>query len=352
MKHDTVDKAVEFFYPFLAEEAYIIFYGGEPLLAFDTIEHTVACFQEKCRNEDKKLRFSITTNGSLLTDHMLRFFDKHQFNVTVSFDGLAQDAGRKQGTMEPLLNLTRQIAKGLYPGITFSTKSVFTPGTITHLSESIRCIARAGVTDISIDTAENMPWDQGALIILKDELTRLSAFLAGYYKETGTVPVDWFKQSKPEPGTESPGTFACAAGRKRMAISPAEDLWGCFVFHDYLKYRRELQDFHSYSFGKLDDFIREHGVVYPRTLFFYDALMQDYFFTDRQNCFLCEEVNRCGVCPVNAAYTTSSIGKISPWVCELHRLREKEKKRFLQEIERMGNTPGKPVKTITGGNYA
>jgi sulfatase maturation enzyme AslB (radical SAM superfamily) len=347
LKPNTIGKTIQFFYPFLEKEAYIIFFGGEPLLAFDTIEYIVACFQEKYKEEDKKLRFSITTNGSLVTNYMLKFFDRHRFKVIVSFDGLAQDTGRKAGTMKPLLQVTRQLAKGRYPGITFSTLSVFSPATVGHLSESIRAIAEAGVTDIGLDIADNMPWENRDLETLEEELGRLSDFLVEYYKETGHVPVDSFRKAKADSCADGPKTFACAAGQKRIAVSPAEDLWGCFVFHPYFKHRQELQDFHSYSLGKLDDFIKDHEAVYRRAMFYYDALIQDYFFTDRQHCFLCEEVNSCRVCPVNAAYTTSSIGKISPWVCKLNRLQKKERKRFLQKLEQMAT---KPAAKIVGTN--
>ena len=43
MKRSTIEKAGEFFYPFLDEDAYIVFYGGEPLLAFDNIKYAVSC---------------------------------------------------------------------------------------------------------------------------------------------------------------------------------------------------------------------------------------------------------------------------------------------------------------------
>jgi len=124
-----------------------------------------------------------------------------------------------------------------------------------------------------------------------------------------------------------------------MAISAAEDLWGCFAFHPYLKHRQDHPDYLSYSFGKLDDFITNHETAYRRGMFFYDALSQDYFRTERGYCFLCPEVHFCRVCPVNAAYSASTIGEISSWVCKIKGIQIKERKRFKQEIERVGAIP-------------
>lgn len=333
MKRSTIEKAVTFFYPFLKKQAYIVFYGGEPLLAFDTIKYAVSLLQEKDRKGKKRLEFSITTNGSLITDEMLYFFDSHRFDVMLSFDGLTQDMTRKPDTQIPTRNLARRIQECSYPGIKFSTNSVFTPATVNHLSASLQYIAESGGTDIHFTLAEDAYWDDAALMALTEELIKLTKFLICYYKEKGTIPVNNFKKAKPRPKINI--TFSCAAGHRRMAITPGENVWGCSVFHDYLKSRDEKPEFHAYSFGKLDDFIKNHETIYPRILFNYSSLKQENFFTENQHCSLCPEVYSCCVCPASTAYATSFIGKISPWVCNINRILKKEKKRFFQEIDRI-----------------
>lgn len=333
MKRSTIEKAVAFFYPFLDEESFIVFYGGEPLLAFDTIKDTVSILQEKNKDEKKEMSLSLTTNGSLITDEMLQFFDRHCFDVMLSFDGLTQDITRNPGSFTPTQELIMRIQKNTYPNIKFSTNSVFTPATVNHLSSSLQSIIESGVTDLEFDLAENMAWDDTVLMALEDELMGLTDFLVSYYKKKGTIPVKNFVKAKPL--TESNTTFSCVAGFQRMAITPEENIWGCYAFHSYLKHREESPDFFSYSFGKLDDFIKNHKTVYPRVLFNYSSLRQHNFFTENQYCFLCDEVDSCCVCPASAAYATSCISKISPWVCHLNRIKKKEKKRFLQEIDRI-----------------
>lgn len=63
----------------------IAFYGGEPLLNFQLVqsivEYTVSKFNTK------RVEFRITTNGSLLTDNIVRFLVEHKFRISVSFDG-------------------------------------------------------------------------------------------------------------------------------------------------------------------------------------------------------------------------------------------------------------------------
>lgn len=333
MKRSTIEKAVDFFYPFLDKEAYIIFYGGEPLLAFDNIKYTVYLLQEKDKKKKKKLKFSLSTNGSLITDEMLDFFDRRSFDIMLSFDGLVQEIGRKTGSLKPTRELIKRIQKDAYPGIKFSTNSVFSPETVGYLSASLQYIIESGVTDLQFDLTLNDPWDETALQILEKELETLSDFLGSFYKKTGTIPIGNFKKVEAPPKKkESDTCFTCDAGLQRMAITPEENLWGCYVFHDCLKNRKENSDFQTYSFGKLDNFIKNYKTIYLKVILNYSSLRQNVFFTENQYCFLCEDVNICSVCPVSAAYTTSFIGKISPWVCSLKRLLREKRKRFLEEV--------------------
>jgi uncharacterized protein len=105
----TIKTAVDFFYPFLKgnDHIYIGFYGGEPLLAYEKIKYATILLLEKNKAGNKKIKFSVTTNGSLLTDEILDFFNRHQFIVMLSFDGLAQDKGRKKGTLEQTLGVMK-----------------------------------------------------------------------------------------------------------------------------------------------------------------------------------------------------------------------------------------------------
>lgn len=336
---DIIEKAVMFFYPFLSGEASISFHGGEPLLAFDNIKYVVSLLMNKKKKLGKKLKFYLTTNGSLITDEMLHFFDQYRFDVMLSFDGLSQEMARERGSLAPTQKLVQRILSGLYPGIQFSTNSVFSPSTVNHLSASLHYIIETGVTDIQFDLATNIPWDEASLAALEKELAGLSAFLVSYYKKNRIIPVNHFRVAMSNPNNKKKDTgFACAAGRDRMAITPDGYVWGCAVFHDYMKTREDIPDFHIYSFNKLDDFIKNHETLYPRILANYIFLSQDCFFSGDRFCFLCEEVGTCRVCPVNAAYTTSVMGKISPWVCRLNGILKKEINGFREKIASIGSS--------------
>jgi len=64
------------------------FYGGEPLLSLDLVEHAVAFARR--HSAGKPLRFSLTTNATLLEETTAEFFRDNDFSVLVSIDGPKQ----------------------------------------------------------------------------------------------------------------------------------------------------------------------------------------------------------------------------------------------------------------------
>lgn len=334
ISNTTIETAVDFFYPFFnSNKIHIGFYGGEPLLAYDKIEHAVMLLLKKNKTGNKKMEFSITTNGTLLTGKMLDFFDRHNFTLVLSFDGLAQEKGRKKGTLEKMLRLMKQIQA--CPNIHFEINSVFSPDTITDLSESIRFIIQQQSPEITLNISSFEEWERAQLDTLEKELERLVDFLVQFYKEKDTIPVKNFRFSPGKSGKEK-GIFQCGGGRHRMSVTTEGKVWGCSLFHDYFKTREDHPQYRDYAFGTLTDFIANYKTRFPEVLANYSGLRQDYFQVEREEtdfCFLCEEMEGCMVCPVNAAYSSGSLGKISCRKCELVKLQSNARKNFRRGIE-------------------
>ena len=65
----------------------LAFLGGEPLVNRKVLRAATEHALELARDRRAKITFSITTNGTLLTEDDGRFFEQHGFAVTVSIDG-------------------------------------------------------------------------------------------------------------------------------------------------------------------------------------------------------------------------------------------------------------------------
>jgi uncharacterized protein len=74
----------------------LAFLGGEPLVNRKVLRAATERARELASARQAKITFSITTNGTLLTEDDGNFFEKHGFAVTISIDGLqeAHDALR------------------------------------------------------------------------------------------------------------------------------------------------------------------------------------------------------------------------------------------------------------------
>jgi sulfatase maturation enzyme AslB (radical SAM superfamily) len=240
---------------------------------------------------------------------------------------LAQDVLRKKGSFEKTVSTIKELLN--YPDVELEVNSVFTPTTVDYLSESIKSIMDLGVPSIHFSLSVIKPWDQGSLQKLENEMMKLVKILISNYKKKGNIPVANFRE---EPGK---GIFYCAAGKDRLAITPDEEIWGCFLFPDYFRGKEDTPGYNKFYFGSLDKFIENHKSIYPRILSNYAKLSMDNFSASRMGCFLCPELENCAVCPINASFSGNPLGKIPSYLCKIQKIKIKEKQKLSREIRKI-----------------
>lgn len=120
-----------------APEVHIRFFGGEPLLNWETIEKSVYFAEEKANQFGKRVGFSTVTNGVLLSKEIIEFMGEHNFWVQVSIDGTPQmhDVFRLdvngQGSYAQATKNIQLLLEKLTP------KNVHARGTITHFKPDV-----------------------------------------------------------------------------------------------------------------------------------------------------------------------------------------------------------------------
>ncbi len=321
----TVEKSLDFFMPFLKEGSYINFYGGEPLLAFDKIQHAVRYIQEINRNKNRWIKYTMSTNGSLINREVLQFLDLYKFSLLLSFDGIAQDMARKKNSFKQIVSVIDRLLEN--SNIDLETNSVFTPETIGYLSKSIQFIVELGIPNIRISLCQVSSWDPSSLVRFRDELTSLRKFMLSLHQKNRKVPLVHFRKDF------SRGIFSCYAGKDRLAITPDGQLWGCHLFLDYFKGKEKKEEYNKYCFGNLNSFIQGHENIYPEILSNYSNLRMSHFYTQDASCISCEEVKECRVCPMGNLFSGSDIRVIPSWICETHKIFRQERKYFWEELE-------------------
>jgi len=295
--------------PRLAGEVWLGFYGGEPLLNWPLVKKTVAYAEKNYKN---KFRFTLTTNGSLLKNEHIAFFKKHRFDLVLSYDGLAQrnrDAGSVTAVEGALDQLRRLYPEG------YMINSVFTPKTMSQLAASMENLLAQSHAHLQYSLDLCVPWEKADVAALERQLARLASIVMKYRQITGKMPLENFWES------DKKGTFACFAGRDRLALLPDRTVWGCEMFHTLLGHAPSHPDYARYCFGKLEDFISGFKKGFPAVAANYAELRQDYFFTEKKElCSLCDDLESCAVCPAAAALASGTLAVIPGWTCRIRKM--------------------------------
>ncbi len=295
--------------PRLADEAWLGFYGGEPLLSWPLIKKTVAYANQNFKG---KFRFTLTTNGSLLKKEHVLFFRKHRFDLILSYDGLAQkfrDLRSLPALEAALMNLRQFYPDG------YLIHSVFTTRTAPLLAASMEKMLKQGHSRLQYALDQCVPWAKKDLAVLEAQLGRLADKAKKHQRKTGKMPLENFAANGKK------GIFACSAGRDRLALLPDRTVWGCQMFYELLGHDRANPDYARYCCGELEEFIAMPAGALAAKAASYAELRQDYFFSEKKDlCGLCDDLEQCAVCPATAALATGAPGVIPSWACRIRKI--------------------------------
>ncbi len=142
------------------------FYGGEPLLNFRTLRAAVETGRRLEGERGLKIAFSLTTNGTVLTDEMLDFLGEHFASATVSLDGpkVINDHFRRGtggGSHDRAVANLRRLKERCRGRVTL--KGTLAGPAVPFYSDSLAYLGRLGA-DGAILTPAGTPQDNPAAI--------------------------------------------------------------------------------------------------------------------------------------------------------------------------------------------
>lgn len=116
MDEETAKKIVDFIFTSPSKSLVIEFQGGDCLLNFNVVKSIIEYAEEVAKEKDKKVRFSLVTNLTLMNDEILDFLKEHRvMGISTSFDGpkYVHDKNRKyidgSGTYDDVVQWIRII---------------------------------------------------------------------------------------------------------------------------------------------------------------------------------------------------------------------------------------------------
>ena len=215
------------------------FFGGEPLMNWEVVKQLVEYGRSIEEVNNKKFRFTLTTNGVLLNDEILDFVNKEMGNIVLSTDGRKEVHDR----MRPFRN-----GKGSYDLIMPKFKKAaesrnqtnyYVRGTFTHynldFSKDVLSLADEGFKQISVEPVVASPEDAYAL--RTEDLPQI-------FEEYDKLAVEMIKREKEGRGfnffhfmidlTGGPCVYkrlsGCGSGTEYLAVTPWGDLYPCHQF--------------------------------------------------------------------------------------------------------------------------
>ena len=215
------------------------FFGGEPLMNWDVVKQLVEYGRSVEEENNKKFRFTLTTNGVLLNDEVQDFLNKEMGNVVISLDG------RKEvnDNMRPFRN-----GKGSYDLIvpkfqklaeSRDQNNYYIRGTFTRenldFSEDVKHFADLGFKQISIEPVvgpEEDPYSirEQDLPQILEEYDKLANEYIKRHKEGNGFTFFHFMIDLSGGPCVYKRLSGCGSGTEYLAVTPWGDLYPCHQF--------------------------------------------------------------------------------------------------------------------------
>ena len=215
-------------------------FGGEPTMMMDTIKEIIAYARENEAKWNKRIRFTMTTNATLLTDEMMDYMDKELENIILSIDGRKEVNDKVRirfdgkGSYDQILpNIKKMVAKR------DKNKAHTVRGTFTRENldfyEDVKMMVDEGFREISIEPV--VLEDGHPLALRKEDLPKIFESYDKLYDELVQKKAEGkefnfyhFKVDLNGGPCVYKRISGCGAGFEYVAITPQGEVYPCHQF--------------------------------------------------------------------------------------------------------------------------
>ncbi len=215
------------------------FFGGEPLLNWEVVKELVRYGREQEPLYDKHFRFTLTTNGVLLSDEIMEFANREMDNVVLSVDGRPEVNDRMRpfrngkGSYERIVPKFREFAESR------QQDRYYVRGTYTHynpdFAEDVLHLADLGFKQISVEPVvaeetQSYAITEEDLPRLLEQYDRLAAEMVKREREKKGFNFFHFMIDLEGGPCVIKRLSGCGSGADYLAVTPWGDLYPCHQF--------------------------------------------------------------------------------------------------------------------------
>lgn len=217
----------------------LAFLGGEPLVNRPVLQAATRHAAELARRRRLPISFSITTNGTLLTEQDALFFEEHGFAVTISLDGprAAHDAQRPykdgRGSFDTIMRRVQPLLSG-QRRMQVSARVTVTPANL-QLRDALEQFIAAGFHSVGFAPVLHAPGGQGEMQPAHLELMLAEMIDCGREFERRTLAGERYPFAnlvnalrEIQRGTHRP--YPCGAGAGYLGVAADGELAACHRF--------------------------------------------------------------------------------------------------------------------------
>ena len=253
-------------------------FGGEPLMAFNMIKQLVDYAKSIEKKVNKNIRFTLTTNGTLLNDEIIEYLNKNMKNIILSIDGRKEVndnmrlTARGTGSYDLIINNIKKLVEGREEG-----KEYYLRGTYTHqnldFSNDFLHLANEGFKEISLEPVvvkENpeISIEFEDLEQVYGEYDKIYKYLVEMINEGKKINFYHYNINLQGGPCVYKRVSACGAGFEYIAITPSGDIYPCHQFvgkkdfllgnihelgKDKIRNRELVQEFQEANIYKKED---------------------------------------------------------------------------------------------------
>lgn len=215
------------------------FFGGEPLMNWQVVKDLVAYGRSLEKPNNKKFRFTLTTNGVLLNDEILEFANQEMANIVLSIDGRKEVHDKMRPHRGGQGSYDEIVPKFIKAAESRDQMNYYVRGTYTHgnldFAKDVMHLADLGFAQISVEPVvapdtEDYAIREEDINVLLAQYDVLAQDMIQRRKEGRGYNFFHFMIDLQGGPCVAKRLSGCGSGTEYLAVTPWGDFYPCHQF--------------------------------------------------------------------------------------------------------------------------